>query len=699
MRRHDLLPTSCLTLAAVSWMPVGASRAADLAPVEGLPFEIGRLASSADATRPLRMFMSRAEIDRARKRISEDATARSILDRFLGEVDAQLDKQVEPIDESWWAEDRDKPWSETYPRVFDNTWIIPMRSARPAAQLAKAWHLTGQNRYLDKAIPFLMNLTSYSYAPEHYDVGMNYSIWGVEALTAYDLLFDKLEEDQRAKLDAMFTRLAWAVARNDVYWIENEIGGRINNHLAWHKAMLGLLGHFYGRDEMVAWCMEGPRGLKPLLADGLLDDGLWLESSLNYQFAAIAPMLMFADCQRRMGIKDSLADITVANGRTLKQSFDAMFNVLAPDGTIPTVGDCYGIRQRLYKISMYEWCWNLWGDEKYAWLVRQNVDQSVYTLYARPLAQAPAPPPIASLLRPEHGYAFLRSHTDAEYWGNPNARMAFLTYDRSSVHANADKLSLMLFDGRRMLLSDVEGRTTTQSHSFSSQIQGELNRGGLSQNTVMIDGQDQRCSPKMLDLVEWRVLEDERRVTAADFDGILYDGIRQMRTVAMTPDYVLDVFQVDCGDTIRQIDWIAHIMSEHAETPPGMNPWLEKSRPMTLPSEGPMRWLRDARSYPSEGPVEMEWREDESRLRMQMLGSDGTTVIACGYPATDEKEPPTIPMVFVRRNANSAVFAVVWLIGDDPPDLSFEAQPMHDESLVYVVTANGKQRVHLLPKL
>src|SRR5690606_11136217 len=98
-----------------------------------------------------------------------------------------------------------------------------------------------------------------------------------------------------------------------------------------------------------------------------------------------------------------------------------------------------------------------------------------------------------------------------------------------------------------------EGEATVP-HAFSSQIQRELNRGGLSQNTVMIDGRDQRGSPTLLRLVEYRDLPDDKRVTAADETGILYDGVRQMRTVCMTPDYVLDIYQVDCGATPRQID-------------------------------------------------------------------------------------------------------------------------------------------------
>ncbi len=668
-----------------------------LPPIEGLPFEIGRLDSaSVTATHP-RLFFSPEEIARAKGRVEKEENARKTFDHLITEADEQLTVEIEPIDESWWEAAKDKPWGETYPEVFENTWANPLAYAKPAATLATAWLLTGEQRYAEKAVAMLMNLAPYSFRAEHYDVGMNYSVWCMNALQAYDVLLGPMSAEQRRAFDSCMTRLARAVARNDVYWIDNNIGGGINNHLAWHKAMLGLLGLFYGRHDMIDYCMHGRRGLIPLLEDGLLDDGLWCESSLNYQFTAIAPMIIVADCQRRMGHRPGLHEITTANGRTLKQSYDAMFNVLAADGLIPPIGDAYGYHRKLWSIPQYEYCWALWGDSKYAWLINHNPAPSSYSLFAPPVLKDAPPPPIRSILLPEHGYAFLRSHADEQYW-DTDAWCAFLTYDRSGVHANADKLGLTLFGQKRMLLSDVEGRATVP-HAFSSRIQRELNRGALSQNTVMIDGRDQRYCPKMLRLVEFRDLPDEKRVTAADDEGLLYEGVRQMRTVAMTPDYVLDVFQVDCGEAARQIDWVTHVLNENATTPADRNPILAECEPFELPDAGAWRWLRDAKSMQPKGPIQMEWREGEARLRLRMLDPGAERVILCGYPFSDEPDPLTIPMIMVRKQGKHAVFAAVWLVGDAIKRAELSQLPPHDGKLVYEVTADARTRRHLLPQL
>jgi len=667
------------------------------AAAKGAAPDIGTLDSAAIKAKGPRLFFTPEEIERAKGRLEADEQARGVLERLKEEADKHLQIEVKPLDESWWDKAKGKKWEETYPEVWENTGVKPGAYAHPAATLATAWLLTGKQEYADKAIALLKNLASYSFAAEHFDVGMNYAGWGLSMLKAYDALLPMIPATQRKVIDACMTRLAKAVAKNDVYWIDNNVGGGINNHLAWHKAMLGLLGMFYERPAMVDDCLHGRRGLVSLLEDGLVDNGLWCESSLNYQFAAIAPMLVVADCQRRAGQSDGLAGLVAGNGRMLKQSFDAMFDVLSADGMIPPIGDAYGIHTRLYNLTLYETCWMLWGDSKYAWLISHNEKPSPTMLFAPPLPQNVAAPGIGSVLLPEHGYVLLRSQQDDLYW-DTDAWCAMLTYDRSGVHANADKLSLMLFGQKRMLVADVEGRATVP-HAFSSKIQRELNRGGLSQNTVMIDGADQRCVPEMLRLIEFRDLPEEKRVTAADDKGVLYEGVRQMRTIAMTPEYVLDVFQVDCGAKQRQIDWVAHVLDGNAKMAEAGNPDLASREPFELPKTGAWKWLRDARSFKPGGPIKMEWRDGDVRLRLRMLERGTERVIVCGYPSTDQADSPSVPMIMVRKKAKQAVFAAVWLIGSEVEDTTLESLPTHDGMLVYQVKAGEVTRRHLIPGL
>lgn len=692
-------------LLVCSWLLVfsGLMRAADtgVARIEGLPFEIADFQASPLKKGGGSLFLTDAEAEQIKDRLEHEERARSILEDYIAEADKDLAMKVEPIDESWWDKAKDLPWAETYPQIYEHTNRATVPYALAAERLAVAYRLTGEQKYLDKAGELLLNFAPYQFVAEHYDVGLYYSVWGTRLLRAYDLLWHRFDDGQRRRMDAFMTRLARAVAGNDVYWIEHKPGGPVNNHLAWHKMMLGMLGYFYDRPEMVEFCLHGEDGLVPLLEDGLIDDGLWIESSLNYHFTAIVPMIFFADVQKRIGAEPGLHRMTLADGRTLKQSLDAMFGVLAPDGMIPPIGDAYGYHIRLWDQGYVYWPgWRLWGDPKYAWLLRQSDKPSMHELLAPPLPdpERTPSPPIASLLLPEHGYVFLRSHRDNKYWHNDKAVCAFLTYDLCNVHAHLDALSLMLFGQGRMLLSDVEGQVT-EGHAFSARITRELNRGGLSQNTVMIDGRDQRINSEMLTLVEYRDLPAEKRVTAADFKGLLYEGVRQMRTVAMTDDYVFDVFQVDCGDTERRIDWIAHALDEKAGPDAFTENIQDKVEPFALPEAGPWGWLRDARAWQPAGDIALGWREGDAHLRLHMLDPQAQRVILCGYPATNAPESPSIPMVIVRKEAKNAVFAACWLTGDVGNQVKIEQEGTRNGKIIFDVTIDGHTRRHLVPKL
>jgi len=145
---------------------------------------------------------------------------------------------------------------------------------RPAYYAGLHFAITRRQEDAEVAKRILLHLSDYTFEFEHFDVGMNYAVWGWLALNIYDLLFERFSPDERERIDAFFSRMGRAIMKNDIYWIENNIGGGINNHLAWHKMMLGLLGIFYGQDELVDYALYGPRGFLSLLELGLVNDGL-----------------------------------------------------------------------------------------------------------------------------------------------------------------------------------------------------------------------------------------------------------------------------------------------------------------------------------------------------------------------------------------------------------------------------------------
>ncbi len=637
------------------------------------------------------LFYTEDDINEAQKRVT-DPKYRQAIHTLNTEADKTQQAALNPIDSSWWENIKTKPWSDTYPIIYERTCLVPLRMVRPAYYAALRFALAKDEKDAEVAKKILLHISDYSFEFEHFDVGMNYAVWGQLALNVYDVLFERFRPAERVKLNAFFTRMARAVMKNDAYWIKNNIGGGINNHLAWHKMMLGCLGLFYGRGELADYALHGPRGILSLLELGLVDDGLWCESSLNYHFTAIIPMVYFAEALRNAGYKEDLYTATTANGRNIRQSFDSMFGVLFPDGGIPPIGDTYGWRKRLCDEFSYVYAWKAYRAPRYAWLLEKAPLKKPELLFVGVETEDAILPNITSCLYPEHGYAFLRDRQGKDYWGS-DGWCAFLTFDKSGVHSNNDKLSLMLFGQGKLLAPDVESRATAP-HAFSSRIQRELNRSALSQNTVMIDYRDQRGTGERLWLEEYRNLPEEKAVTAIDRKGLLYEGVRQSRTICVRREYVLDVFQV-VSDTPHDIHWIIHTIGK---------PESQKTSIALQPSQmkipGPGSWLRDFKEGKSDGEIRIEWLEDSVRFRMTMAPKPETKVIVCGYPETDKPDAPTIPMLMVERRAASTIYAVVYQAGNkDLPELHIQALGDADGRLVYQVSGPWGNRRHLIPRL
>ena len=301
-------------------------------------------------------------------------------------------------------------------------------------------------------------------------------------------------------------------------------------------------------------------------------------------------------------------------------------------------------------------------------------------------------PAVGSRVYAEHEYAFLRNRRDAEYWDG-EGWCAFVTFDKSGVHCHQDKLSLMLFGCGKLLLADVEAKATVP-HAFSSPVQRELNRSGLSQNTVMVDYRDQRGVDRLLTLLEYSDGPDEKRVTVADDRGLLYAGIRQSRTVIVRDDYVLDVFQV-VGDSPHDIAWIIHTIGD-----PVIQWCSVQQSPGEVEIPGPGSWLRDLRVGVTDEAIRMRWSEDDVHLGMTMAAQPGTKVMTCGYPSSDEPDCPMTPMIIIERHQASTIYAAVYQAGrGDLPPIRITQREDGDDQVVYNVEGPWGQHRHRVLRL
>lgn len=644
------------------------------------------------------LYATPDQIETANRNIYRHEWAQRIYHSLKLDADKLREMELPTFETAWWHEVKDKHWREYYPENMQHTFYIPKPAADRAFNSALVYALGGGSIYAERAKKALLHYTSYSFEFVQPDVGMNYAIWGINLLYAYDLIYDRCTPNERDKVDDFFTRMVEDIARTDEWWIEAKIGGRYNNHYAFHKMMMAAYGVFYEKPEWVERAMESDQGIRELIENGLLDDGLWFESSLNYHFVALTGLMSTANMLRNSGHPLDLYTHKFAAGRTLEDAFSGMVQVLFPDGSIPTIGDCYGRTTRLRGSAPYQTAWTVYRKPLYAWMIEGSRPglTMLFHEYDETGRSNLKPPAVKSKVFPQHGYVMLRSAEGGKYWDS-DSWAAFLSFAANRVHAHADKLNLILFGSGKVLACDPEALASAR-HAFSSQVQGELNRTTICHNTLMVDSKMHQGVSENLTLVDFRRSSKVKSATIADFKGLVYLGVKLQRTVEVTDDYVLDVFQA-VSEQERSFEWLFHTYDDEGMTRVGDSDAWGKPTSEIPWDQLPWSWLRNVRSRQIGDTWQADWRQGEVLFRLTMLGHPATEVILCDFPRNDQFEPPAIPMLIARRIGKSVVYIAVYQAeeGELPPvEIS---SSMAGDELKLRVSCGGKSTVHTMPVL
>ena len=645
----------------------------------------------------LGLFITEQDVHRAR-------AGRLALDFHATEAEKLLERAravdvaaLPSLDDSWWAENQDLPWSQTYPEINHYTGQVPREWTAALQNTMRAALLYPEEGLDAQARDILLGLSEYSFAYEHFDVGLNYTTWGRQVLEAYEVLQPGFTEAERAQIDAFFKRMLEAIQQNHEYWIEHEPGGALNNHYAWHCLAMIMYGLFYDEPELVEAGLHSPKGPLDSLQYGFRDNGLWLEASINYHFTATVPLVIMAELLENADYPFSLWDYETDDGHSLRQAYDAVYEAIFPDGTLPNIGDCYARRRHPGSSPDYEVLYRRFQDPVYAWLIHHSGGRHSQALFGGiPELPTGTAPRFESRNWPEQGYTMLRTATPETYFHGLGWTL-FTTWSGAPVHDNRDKLSFMLFADNHHWLVDAEARAGVY-HAFSSAIQRELNRHTVSHNTVMVDWQSQRHPGERLELLEYQILPNIQRVTTADRDSRLYPGVQQMRTFIVHDDYVLDVFQV-AAEEARTLTWLLHVDGEHQDGATldwaVQDPW----------KSGPQRWLMEPEDAPlaADAGYHEVFAHDGDMLTLDLRTTAGEgRLIRCAFPRTDEPDGPVYATRMLDlEDRKHAIFLALYRRGNHEPvqELSIAPDKL-DRLMVTIDLGDGNDpKQHLVPEL
>ncbi len=638
------------------------------------------------------IFTTAEKLILAKQRIHSFDWARSLQASLQKDAEclAQIDLPV--FDLNWWRNDgSNKDWREIYPQIHQKTCIEPAAPIRLARNAAILCALNDNCKLLKLIKNVLLHYVSYSFEYEHPDVGLNWAVWGIPALETYNLLRDGFNSEECNAMDGFFESMYEAILHNDEWWLENNPGGKFNNHFAWHKLFIGAYGLVYDRNDLVDYALFSDQGFKDLIENGVVDGGLWFESSLNYHFTALAGINLMARMLRNCGHAIDLYNDTFANGRSLRQLFVGIIETVFPDLSIPTVGDAYGKKVKLQNQSIYLDAWDAYRDEVIGWIINKSPKNNINWLFLEELPSVSKAPPAFSILLPEHGYCVLRSEEDTKYWDGKGYAV-FFSFDRDSIHAHRDKFNIVIYANGNLILQDPEA-LSTEKHAFSSQIQSQLNRSTICHNTVMVDFLDHNPIDLKLTLSRFSILPEMKTVEAEDIEGRVYQGVRMRRTISVCNDCVLDVFQV-ASESEHTYDFLLHGSDINGKS--DIDGYFTA---FALPDHPPFSWIRNAEVCRKDSTIKIRWQNEKSISLATILEQPETSVIRCDFPHDDTFAHPPIPMVFIRRKCKSTAFIACYQAGEAFQHAILNAAEERNNALRITADIGGKVKELIVNKL
>ena len=679
-----------------------------------------------------RVWATSADLARTRRLVKARKWARVALERLLSSAEELSDLP------------------EALPVPADHG--LNAKIIRHAEHNVLAHLLTGQRRRLDAALAaFRLIAHAYpgwditpglgrAYAQSLSEtkmtcqLGRTYDLLAAAGLEeSDDVLFRALLAETRPTIDA---QPHYACGNHNTWGIAAtlSVAAALGDRQGIHDAL-------YGFDSAGNWRY----GLVHQLRHDLLADGLHWERAPGYHFYTLMGLVELARMLANIGVDIWHAELPVqmeSDGRDLhraygpagktkclKSVFDAPFYQMFANGDLPLLHDSglANLRGAWIWGPLYEFAYEVYGDPKYAWLLRRI--EKEYTEREHPglpmslhasrgvedfvrLTRVSFPKArfshaedarIAVTGRHEHGCSLFPTHGSALLRSDPADGQAPAVWMFWGPHSAGHQAPAALHIDVHAL-----GRRVTdapRSTGYGDPMHLSWLRTTVAHNTVTVDGSPmfpydqgsdsiweadnwrERPSDGMLELFQPRGPVKALRAS----NESVYPGVRLDRTVVLTRGFVLDVFRV-LSRAEHQYDWAMHCLGSLAVPPHAAEAGLEGGRGYGH--------FADPRRLPGQpGPVHLEWDCGGSPTFARIVVPQDGEVIAAEDPEPpDQKElgelEEVVPRstVLVRARGDNVLFTSLWQFGAAGADLRvIQGEPDGD-----VVLDVAEQRI-LLP--
>ncbi len=567
---------------------------------------------------------------------------------------------------------------------YDQGWraFTHQKIAYTARDLALNYAVFGSLRSAEEAARILLE-----YADRYADLPViNMAKLGRELLddaryalalaAAYDLICagGALSDEERQKVERDLFRAAghfMAIGQGSQQADRVVVGC---NFEAMRDSGVGVLGLLVGDEELVHYALNGPTGFNRLMAEGVLENGLWWEGSPLYHIGVINTSIHLVEAAWHSGIN-------LYENEKFRRMFRVPLQLALPDGSLPAIGDGrFGDSlERLRGLA--ELYYARTGDEVVAPLLIPGVvtglggvpaagedseasrragraDQPSYREAARssqPFWTA-SPFDVALSLTP----TWPGKKPAAQESVNLAPNFAVLRGDRGndplyvlmnygpygSTHGHPDSLNIILYANGRLQAPDLG------SCDYRLPQWPQWYQQALSHNTVVVDERSHYMGGR-LNLFQISPRAKIADATPAPDDRCFEVPVqvpRMRRTLALLDDsFIVDIFRCQGG---KVYDWAYHNFGEF-QTDERM---VTQDAPLGEVN-GYQYVTNVRRGLPASESWQGRWTGEDQGIRLTMLGAGEMEVITGEGLGTGIAE--RMPMVIARGRTQQTIFKSV----------------------------------------
>jgi len=643
-------------------------------------------------TRHPNLLLNDEELEQIRRNIEQERWARNLYDRLRRQAEDTIQGNASELgsDFAWFYDEGHLRWKD----AEKDTWKFKLwtfgRRMRDVALVSAIEG--GVPEYVAKVRDFLLRIPDMrdpKAVQKH--ILFTHHMGGCNCCWAFDLIHGQLGEDDRRSIEDYFR--AWG--HESMNLLPHARKWNANIHF-WVTGHAGMVGYLLGDQQLIDFA---EKEFKSFVGTYPNREGIVYE--LKYVSSAAT---MLAEAAFHYGGSD-LWNWESPEGYGLKQMFEDYKNLTFPhDFRVSNWGD-YGTGPKwLQAIEMNTdhmvGDWYMIGDEdgrdwnkldlvyrrfqdpSDAWFLSQNPLRDAwdhpfwgYTAmsHGNPLPEDIEAPPAPSSILAHRKVVMLRADQSPSYWKSTSPAVS-LRYGGRIGHGHHDSFHITLHGAGTLLEPDW----------FAGQYHGIRWSGAtIGHNTVTINN---RSASKQLKVTEHEFGPAAQMVRV---EGDPYEGVKQSRTLVLTKDYLLDVFN-NRSQGPQQYDWAVRSFGQ--QTFPGLD--LEAFDAGTAlgfagliyKSEGDVPrnyWLRHGAHLMTDQQLQARWVQQDGRgLEILMLGESNTELIRADAHYSFSKWNVKPPIAGIERHPENGFHNVP--APDMPWDLPMMVVRRRGKATTYV---------------